>query len=151
MSKKSKKEIDQLDLKLKQSPLNRIAKYKERFELFRAHWNIKRYTKSTWVWFTIVLSFSMLLTQIYTIQKNTSVLPKVIPLFRIYVDAENTLTPTEYIYIIPILSLLIIIVGIIFSNKYYNKQRNLSNTLLWTMFLGNLVLTLSLIRLINLY
>jgi hypothetical protein len=151
MSKKSKKEDTQLNLKLKQSPFNKIAKYKERFELFRAHWDIRRYTKSTWVWFTIILSFSMLLTQIYTIRRNISILPKEIPLFRIYVSADSTLAPTAYIYIIPILSLLMILVGIIFSNKYYNKQRNLSNTLLWTMFLSNLILTLSLIRLINLY
>ncbi len=151
MSKKSKKEEKQLNLKLKQSPFNILAKYKERFELFRAHWDIRRYTKSTWVWFTIVLSISMLLTQVYTIRSNFSVLPKEIPLFRIYVDAKSTLASTQYIYILPVLSLLIIVIAIIFSNKYYNKQRSLSNSLLWTMFLGNLILTLSLIRLINLY
>ena len=151
MSKKSKKEVEQLNLKLKQSPFNRIAKYKERFELFRAHWDIRRYTKSRWVWFTVILSFSMLISQIYTIERNLSILPEEIPLFRIYIDADSALAPTNYIYIIPIISLLVIIVTIIFSNKYYNKQRNLSNTLLWTMFLGNLVITLSLIRLINLF
>jgi hypothetical protein len=151
MSKKSKSENEQLDLKLKESPLNTIAKYKERFDLFRAQWDIRRYTKSSWVWLTIILSISLVVTQVYTIQENLNILPQKIPLLQIYVDANKTLVSTDLIYLAPVTSILIIILGIIFSNKFYNKERNLSNTLLWTMFLGNLIVTVALIRLINIY
>jgi len=152
MSKEEKEENKQLNLKLKESSfINSIAKYKERFELFRAQWDIKRYTKSSWVWLTIVLTIFLIITQIYTIQESISLLPKKIPLFQIYVDTNKTLASTNFIYIIPGISMLILVLGIIFSNKYYNNERSLSNTLLWSMFLGNLVITISLIRLINLY
>jgi hypothetical protein len=151
MPKKSKQDNNQLDLELKESPLNSIAKYKERFELFRAKWDIRRYTKSSWVWLTIILSISLLVTQLYTIQERISRLPKQIPLLQIYVDSNKTLVSTNFIYLAPVISGLIIIAGIFFSNKYYNKERELSNTLLWTMFLGNLIIAVALIRLINLY
>lgn len=151
MPKKSTDENQQLDLKLKESRLNSIAKYKERFELFRAKWDIRRYTKSTWVWLTIILSVSAIVTQLHTIQDSINTLPNMIPLLQVYVDSNQTLVSTNYIYLAPIISALIVILGIIFSNKYYNKERELSNTLLWTMFLGNLIITIALIRLINLY
>jgi hypothetical protein len=151
MRKKRKQKDLQLSLNLKHSLFNGLAKYKERFEMFRAQWDIKKYTKSTWVWFTIVLSLSFLITQIYTIQEKISILPNQIPIFQIYIDSNKTLPSTNYIYFIPALSLLITVVGIIFSNKYYNQEKQLSNTLLWVMFLANLVITISLIRLINLY
>jgi hypothetical protein len=55
------------------------------------------------------------------------------------------------IYLAPTLSFLIVIVGIVVSNRYYNKERDLSNTLLWVMFLANLIITIALIRIINIY
>jgi hypothetical protein len=151
MSKSQKVKDQQLKLNLKHSLFNGLAKYKERFEMFRAQWDIKKYTKSTWVWFTIVLSLSFLITQIYTIQEKISMLPNQIPIFQIYIDSNKTLAPANYIYIIPATTMIIIILGITFSNKYYNQEKELSNTLLWVMFLANLVITVSLIRLINLY
>jgi hypothetical protein len=151
MPKKSKPKNKQLNLKLKESPLNFLAKFKERIELSRARWDIKKYTKSSWVWFTLVISISLIVTQIYTIQESFTTLPKRIPLFQIYVDASKALAGTKYIYLIPAISILIVVTGIIFSNKYYNKKRNLSNTLLLSMLLGNLIITVALIRLINLY
>jgi hypothetical protein len=151
MSKETAVENKQLDLKLKESPLNGLAKYKERFELFRAQWDIRRYTKSSWVWLTIVLSISLVITQFVTILENISLLPKEIPLLQIYVNADETLASESMIYLAPAFSLIIIVIGIIVSNKYYNKERELSNTLLWVMLLANLVVTIALIRLINLY
>jgi len=151
MSKGSAKKDDQLKLSLKQSFFSGIAKYKNRFELFRAKWDIKRYTKSNWVWFTIIISISLLVTQIYTIIEKFSSLPTKIPILQIYVDANSTLARKEFIYLIPSVSLILIIAGVIFSNSYYNKERNLANTLLWTMILGVAVATLALIRLIDLY
>lgn len=151
MSTKGAKENKQLNLKIKESPFNNLVKYKERFELFRAKWDIRKYTKSTWVWFTIVLSLSLVLTQIFTIQEKLGFLPKKIPLLQIYVDADKTLTSTTFIYFAPIISVIMLVLGIALSNKFYNKERDLSNTLLWSMFLANLIITVALIRLVNLY
>jgi hypothetical protein len=145
------KKEEQLNLKLKESPLNSITKYKERFELFRAKWDIRKYTKSSWVWFCIILSFSLIATQLFTILEDYSLLPQKIPIFQIYVNAEDTLAPSSFIYLPPILSFLTVIAGIVVSNRYYNKERDLSNTLLWVMFLANLIITIALIRIINLY
>lgn len=145
------KKDEQLNLKLKESPFNDLVKYKERFELFRVKWDIRKYTKSSWVWFTIVLSLSLIATQFYTVLENYELLPKKIPIFQIYVNSEDTLAPSSLIYLAPTLSFLIVIVGIVVSNRYYNKERDLSNTLLWVMFLANLIITIALIRIINIY
>ena len=141
----------QLNLGLKQSPFNLLFKQKDRFDLFRARWDTKRYTKSTWVWFTIVLSFSLIATQIVTILENISLLPQQIPVFQFYVDNVARLAPQDFIYSAPAVSSLLLILGIIFSNKYYNKERNLANTLLLACLLSIFLITVSLIRLINLY
>ncbi len=145
------KKEDQLNLKLKESPLNGLTKYKERFELFRAKWDIRKYTKSSWVWFCIILSFSLIATQLFTILENYTLLPKKIPVFQIYINAQDRLASSSFIYLAPILSFLIVIAGIVVSNRYYNKERDLSNTLLWVMFLANMIITIALIRIINLY
>jgi cytochrome b subunit of formate dehydrogenase len=151
MSKNDDKKSSQLKLSLKESFLGGIAGYKNRFELFRAKWDIKKYTKSNWVWFTLIISISFLVTQIYTIVENFPLLPTRIPIFPIYIDANDTLAKKDFTYLLPGISLILIITGIIFSNRYYNKERNLSNTLLWTMLLSVTVITLALIRLISLY
>ena len=146
-----KKGDDQLKLNLKQSFFSGIAKYKNRFEIFRAKWDIKRYTKSNWVWFTIIVSISLLITQIYTILEKFSLLPTKLPILQIYIDANRTLIGRDLIYLIPGISLLLIVIDVIFSNKYYNKERNLANTLLLSMMLGVMIATIALIRLIDLY
>ena len=151
MSTKKTQEKEQLNLKLKESPFNGLSKYKERFELFKARWDIHKYSKSSWVWFTIILSFSLIITQIVSILESFSLLPKEIPLQQIFVNAENTLASTSLIYLAPSLSAFILMVGDLISNKFCSKERGLSNTLLWVMFLANLVITIALIRLINLY
>ena len=151
MPKEKRKKDDQLELNLKQSVFSGIAKYKNRFELFRAKWDIKRYTKSNWVWFTIIISLSLLITQIYTIVEKFSSLPTKLPILQIYIDANKTLIAKDLIYLIPAISLILIIVDVIFSNKYYNKERNLANTLLLSMVLGVGIATIALIRLIDLY
>ena len=151
MFKKESKERSQLDLNLKESPLNSVTKYTERLSLMRAKWDIRRYTKSGWVWFTVIISISLLITQILTIIDNYNKLPNKIPILKIYIESDSTLASTEYIYLIPILSFLMIFLGIFFSNKFYNKERNLSNTLLWTVLLSSFIMTVSLIRLVNIY
>jgi len=151
MPKVSKQKKQQLNLKIRQSPLNIFTKYKERVETFKVKWDIRKYTKSFWVWLTIVLSISLIITQVYTIYEKFFNLPKKIPLFQMYVNSSAVLAETNYIYLIPVVSITIITAGIIFSNKYYNKERDLSNTLLLGMFLANLIITIALIRLVNLY
>lgn len=148
---KKKKEEDQLELNIKHSPLNFIAKYKERFEISRARWDVKRYTKSSWVLFNIVVAIFLIITQITTIQEGFPKLPNKIPLLQIYIDATSVLTSKEYIYLMPSFSIFLLIFGIILSNKFYNKERTLSNTLLWSMLLSLFIITISLIRLTNLY
>ncbi|MCD4811063.1 hypothetical protein K8R14_00445 [bacterium] len=150
-TKDKKPEEKQLNLNLKQSPFNIFAKHKERFDLFRARWDTRRYTKSNGVWFTIVLSVSLIATQVVAIQENLQLLPKQIPLYQLYLDNTLRLAPSSYLYLIPFVSCLLFVITLFFSNKYYNKERTLSNLLLLTTFLGTLIMTISLIRLINLY
>jgi formate hydrogenlyase subunit 3/multisubunit Na+/H+ antiporter MnhD subunit len=149
--KEKKPKEKQLNLGLKQSPFNILIKQKERFDLFRARWDTKKYTKSNWVWFTIITSISLIITQFVTIKENLNLLPKQVPIFQFYIDNSQRLASDKYIYIMPLLSIFILLLTIIFSNKYYNKERDLSNTLLLISLLSILLITTALIRIINLY
>lgn len=141
----------QLDLGLKHHPFNIFSKYRERFELTRARWDTRKYTKSTWVWFSITLSIALITTQIITIQEQFSLLPQEIPIFQFYIDNIQRLAPFQMIYSIPATSAMIFVFGVIFSHKYYGSEKNLSNVLLLTMFLSISIISISLIKLLNLY
>lgn len=141
----------QLNLGLKQSPLNIFRKYRDEISSLKARLDIRKYSKSTWVWFCIILSTSFIITQIYSVQQSLTTLPERIPLYQIYVDNTQRLSDTDFIYLIPGLSLIILLTGIGISNRMYNKERNLSNVLLLTMLISIATMSIALIRLINLY
>lgn len=143
--KKEKKE-KQLQFGLKSAPQNIYYKYKEQYELWLAGLETKKYIKDPLSWLTIVLSTSFIATQIYLIQAKEKI-PTRIPLFNYFLNPSKRLMPSKYIYLFPLVCLLILLLTIYLSNRYYHKERDLSKIIILVTLLANLSICLIFIKL----
>lgn len=77
--KKEKKE-KQLEFGLKGTPKNIYYKYKKQYELWLAGLETKKFIKDPLTWLTIILSISLVGTQIYMIESKDKI-PQKVPIF----------------------------------------------------------------------
>ena len=144
MSKKKKEK--QLDFNLHNAPKNIYYKYKEQYELWLAGLETKKYIKDPLTWFTIITSVSLIATQLYIVETREKV-PEKVPIFNYYLNPAKRLVPDEYIYLLPFLSLSVLIATILLSNSYYHRERELSKILGIVSLLTNISICLIFIKL----
>ncbi|MGI6423305.1 MAG: hypothetical protein ACOX0X_01615 [Candidatus Dojkabacteria bacterium] len=145
-SKEEKKE-KQLDFGLKNPPQNVYYKYKDQYELWLARLETNKFMKDILVWFTLIISISLIFTQIYTIE-TLDRLPSKIPVFSYYLTLSSRLVSSHWIYLYPIISIVILLTGMYISNKYFHKERDLAKTLLITILLANISLAIIFMKLV---
>jgi len=150
MKKEKEKKEKQLQFGLKNTPKNIYYKYKDQYELWLAGLETKKFIKDPLTWFTIILSSSFLFTEMYMIE-TTSKIPSRIPIFNYFIIPSKRLVSSEYIYLYPFFTLLILIISISLSNTYYHKERGLSKTILIVMLLVNLSICLTFLNLFYLF
>lgn len=150
MTKKKEKKTKepQLDLGLKDSPKNKYYKYKGKYSIWLAGLDTKKYLKDPLIWFFIIFSSVFIGAQVYSIL-NFQNIPSKIPLFNYYIEFIPRLVNSQWIYVLPSIGLLCLVLGIIFSSYYYHKERALSKTLLLTTVLANLSLCVIFFKLIS--
>lgn len=137
----------QLDFGLKNPPQNIYYKYKDQYELWLSKVEIYKFINDTLVWFVLVMSISLIATQIYTIQ-DIDILPTKIPVFNYFFTLALRLADSSWIYMYPAMSTITLIIGLIFANRYYHRERELSKTLLVTVLLTTLSLSVILLKLV---
>lgn len=143
--KKDKKE-KQLDFGLKGTPKNVYYKYKEQYELWLAGLETKKFIKDPLTWLSIIFSISLIATQVYMIESQEKI-PTKIPLFNYFIGPMKKLAPDEYLYFPPLLCILLLLLTIFLSNKYYHKERDLSKMIIIVSLLANLSICLIFIKL----
>ncbi len=143
--KKEKKE-KQLQFGLKSAPKNIYYKYKDQYELWLAGLETKKYIKDPLTWFSIILSLSLISTQIYIIESKDKI-PQQVPLFNYFLNPSKRLLPNEFIYLFPLGCLLILFLTIFLSNRYYHKERDLSKVIIIVTLLVNLSICLVFLKL----
>lgn len=143
---KNKKEV-QLDFGLKDTPKNIYFKYKDQYELWLAGLETRKYIKDPLTWLTIILSVTLLFTQIYMIETNANI-PSKIPILNYFSTPSKRLLEREYIYMYPGISLFLLTVSIYISTVYYHKERALSKEILITMLLVSFSICLVFLNLI---
>jgi len=144
---KSKKE-KQLDLGLKESPKNLFYKFRSKLSNFLIRFEIKKFLRNPFTWFIIILSLSFITTQVYVLTNNISSYPKDLPIWQNQISLKKRLSEKEFLYIFPLVSGLILVVGVIFSNIYYHREKFLSKILLFTVILSVTGLTFAFLKLI---
>ncbi len=143
---KEKKE-KQLDFGLKNPPQNIYYKYKDQYELWLSKLETYKFMKDILMWFILVISIALIITQVYTIQSIT-VLPSTIPVFNYFFTLTLRLADSNWIYVYPALSSIVLIIGLFFTNKYYHTERELSRILLVSILLVTLSLSFILLKIV---
>ena len=148
MKKKEKdKKEKQLDFGLKNPPQNIYYKYKDQYELWLSKLETHRFMKDLLMWFVLIMSVSLIATQVYTIL-NLEILPSKIPVLNYFFILNLRLVNSIWIYLFPSLSILVLILGFLFANKYYHRERELSKTLLVVILLTTLSLSVLFFKLV---
>ncbi len=145
MREKKKKET-QLDLNLHNARKNVYYKYKKQYDIWLASLETKKFIKDPFTWFSIITSISLIATQLH-ILKQREYIPKKIPIFNYFLSPAKRLAPMEFVYFIPILCSIIVIISIILSNKYYHTERELAKVILIVSLLSNTSLCMLFIKL----
>jgi hypothetical protein len=149
MSKKEKpKKEKQLDLGLKQSPKNFLYKIKRGLDAFLVKFEIKRFLRSPFTWFTIIISLSLIFFLFYILIQEISIYPKELPVWQNQTSLYKRLADKDSLYFFPVASSIVLLSGILFANFFYHKEKFLSKILLLTVLLSIIGLTLSFLKLI---
>lgn len=143
--KKEKKE-KQLDFGLKNSPKNIYYKYKDQYELWLAGLETKKFMKDPLTWFSLIFSSTFIAIQMYLIE-STKKIPTEIPIFNYFINPSRRIASDEYIYMLPMVCLLVLISTMILSNRYYHKERDLSKVITIIAVLVNLSICLVFLKL----
>lgn len=143
--KKEKKE-KQLEFGLKGTPKNIYYKYKKQYELWLAGLETKKFIKDPLTWLSIIISLSLITTQVYLIESKDRI-PQKVPVLNYFINPTKKLVHDEYLYLLPLLSVIILLLTIFLSNKYYHKERDLSKIIIIVSLLVNISTCLTFIKL----
>lgn len=141
-----KKKEKQLEFGLKNTPKNVYYKYKEQYEIWLAGLETKKYIKDPLTWFTIILSATLIGTQLYLIEKEVRI-PTKLPIFSYFLNPSKRLVSEEYIYLLPIFCAVLLIISIVLTNRYYHRERELSRILSIVTLLANISVCVVFIKL----
>ncbi len=131
MSKKKKiPKEEQLDLDIKEPLKNKFFKVKGRVDLAILQFEIKKFLKDPLLWAMIIIGMIFIAQQILLIYKDIDTLPKYLPVFKYFLSAEDKLALKEYIYIYPLISIVVFLVSLISTSKNYNRERNFTKLLM---------------------
>lgn len=154
MSKEKKKseveqEPKQLDLEIKEPVKNKFYKAKGKFDLAVLKLEVIKFLKDPLVWIMLVFGVVMIAFQMNLILKNIDTIPKYVPLFRFYLAPKNILVEAKYIYLIPVLTGIIVLISAIFVSRNYNREKYLTKILLVSTIIAELFLSVTLVQTIR--
>lgn len=145
--KAPKQEEKQLDLGMKDPFKNKILKIKGKTDTMLLQFEVKKFLKDAFYWFIIVFNSVLLIQQGLWLHENISKFPSLTPVLNYNLDAELRVTNKYFLYIFPIITLIGIIIGIIVTVKYYNKEKMLTKFILLCTLLASVSGSIMLIQL----
>jgi len=145
----STEEPKQLNLDIKEPFKNKFYKAKRNFDFAVLKLEVIKFLKDPLVWSVIIWGGCLSLFQINSIITNIEKLPTLIPLFKFFNSPQDILSPKEYLYIIPTLSILITVSTLFSVSRNYNKEKSLSKFLLVSSSVSTIFLSIILIQLIK--
>lgn len=140
-------EEKQLDLGIKDPFKNKILKIKGKTDVMILQFEVRKFLKDTFFWFVIVSNTVMLAQQGFWLYNNFQKFPSLTPILNYNLAPENRITDKNFLFILPIISLLSIIIGVIVTAKYYNKEKMLTRFILLCTLLASISGSIILIHL----
>ena len=143
---KEKKE-KQLNFGLKNPPQNIYYKYKDQYELWLSRLETYKFMKDILMWFVLIMSASLITTQVYILQ-TLDKLPSKIPVFNYFSTPSLRLAGSIWVYTFPAISIVVLLAGLIFANRYYHRERELAKTIIVSILLATVSLSVILLKLV---
>jgi len=145
--KAPKPEEKQLDLGMKDPFKNKVLRIKSRTDVLLLQIEVRKFLKDAFFWFVIVSNTVMLGQQGLWLHDNTQRFPSITPILNYNLSPENRLANRYFLYIFPIITLIGIIVDIVITAKYYNKEKMLTKFILLCTLLASISGSIMLIHL----
>jgi hypothetical protein len=145
--KAPKQEEKQLDLGMKDPFKNKILKIKGKTDTMLLQFEVKKFLKDAFYWFIIVSNSVLLIQQGLWLHENIGKFPSLTPVLNYNLNAELRVTNKYFLFIFPIITLIGIIIGIIVTVKYYNKEKMLTKFILLCTLLASVSGSIMLIQL----
>ena len=149
--KEPKEESKQLNLGIKEPFKNRFFRIKRSIDFAVLKFEVRKFLKDPLVWATLTIGLVLIAQQIYLILENLSDLPVYIPVFRYFLSAEQKLAQKDYIFVLPLISTIALLLSMFFTSRYYNNEKKLTKLLLFSSLLSTISQSLILIDLVNLF
>lgn len=149
-SKKEKKEeYKQLNLDIKEPFSNKYFKIKGAFDKKIISLEVLKFLKDPLLWAVLVIGVIFTIYQLYIIQTNYQSLPTVLPILKYFITAKEQLVSKELLYIYPSISAISLLLTILLTPKYYNRERSFVKLLMSCCLLCCIAQTIILIDLIS--
>jgi len=149
--KEPKEESKQLNLGIREPFKNRFFRIKRSIDFAVLKFEVRKFLKDPLVWATLTIGLVLIAQQIYLILENLSDLPVYIPVFRYFLSAEQKLAQKDYIFVLPLISTIALLLSMFFTSRYYNNEKKLTKLLLFSSLLSTISQSLILIDLVNLF
>lgn len=145
------KQVEQLDMGLKEPALNRFRNWRYKTELFFTGIRTNSLFTAPFLWISCSLVISLILVQNYYYVSFIEQLPKEVPLFAIAKSPELRLVNKDFLLWIIIFSIILTIISIFISARTYYKFKFISIFTMTNLVLGLLLLTISYIKIFTTY
>lgn len=147
--KEKKEEFKQLNLDIKEPFSNKYFKIKGAFDRKIISLEVLKFLKDPLLWAVIVIGGIFTLHQAYMIYSNYSSLPTLLPILKYFITPKEQLASKDLLYIYPSISGVSIILTLILTPKYYNRERNFVKLLMTCCLLCCIAQSIILIDLIS--
>ncbi len=131
-----------MELGLRSPLANVLFNVKGRIAKLFLYFDAARYFKDALNWFYIVLTISLIAIQIYFSIKSYNQLPAEVPMLSYFNQLDKRLIYRQYIFALPLVSILMLFIAGRFSYKYFHKERALTRILLLILLLSTSLITM---------
>ncbi len=145
------KEVEQLDMGLKEPKLNIFRKWKYKIEFFFAGLRANSLFTAPFLWFSSTLAVAFILVQNYYYANFINQLPKEIPLFAIAKNPELKLVDKDFLLGVLIFSILLTLISFFIATKTYYRFKFMSIFTMTNLVLTLLLITISYIKIFSSY
>lgn len=147
--KEKKEEYKQLNLDIREPFSNKFFKIKGIFDKKILSLEVLKFLKDPLLWAVLVIGVIFTIYQLYIIQTNYQSLPTVLPILKYFITAKEQLVSKELLYIYPSISAISLLLTILLTPKYYNRERSFVKLLMSCCLLCCIAQTIILIDLIS--
>ena len=112
----------QLDLGLKQSPLNKLFEVRQKLDRLEDRVKLSQYWRNIYIWLIIFFPIMFFMIQMISLRSNYESIPDNIPLLWINFDLVGTFLPKWFLILIPVFVLLISFVIVVILRLAYRRM-----------------------------